>query len=231
MRPHLLISRSISIISIFAALNIIGDFIPVSPIVGLEQSRMTFGWVFASLAGIMVGPIFGSISCLMAALIEPFLGLGSYTPFGPLGFTRPAIAALQTGLLSSGRWTASGIILLALIIMWIISPYSRDAAQVLVFHFFAFILMLCLRGRITKGLYSSNRRAQILTVASVVYCGNISRHLYGNLLLSSFASLPAVVFITAMPLTLIEQILFSATSSLIGANIIRLGLRRYTYLG
>jgi hypothetical protein len=224
-------SLTLSMVSILAALNVIGDFVPLTPIIGFEQSRLTLGWAFASLTGLMLGPLFGATSCLIASLAELFLGFPLLIPFGPLGLVRSALAAFQTGLFSTRRWVFSGGILLILIISWLLTPQGKEAMLVLAFHLFGLVLMLVSRSWVADALESHSRRQIGLAVAIACYCGNISRHLFGNLLFVFFASLPAVVFLTAMPLTLLEQTFFALLSGVLGASLVLLGLRRVTYLG
>ena len=225
------VSLAVSMVSLFAALNVVGDFVPLTPIVGFEQSRLTLGWVFASLTGLMLGPFFGGLSCLLASLAELFLGFPILLPFGPLGLVRSALAAFQTGLFSTRRGDFSGGVLLLLMLGWLLTPQGREAELVLVFHFFGLVLILLSRNWVAGALESHSRRRVGLAVAIAAYCGNISRHLFGNLLFVLLASFPAVVFLTAMPLTLVEQTFFALIAGFLGASLVLLGLRRVTYLG
>ena len=118
-----------------------------------------------------------------------------------------------------------------LILGWLLMPQGREAVFVLVFHVVGLALILTLRHRVAAGLESKNRTRVGLAVGVAAYCGNISRHLFGNLLFVLFASLPAVVFLAAMPLTLLEQTFFAVISGVLGASLVLLGLRRVTYLG
>ncbi|MEM2094627.1 MAG: hypothetical protein QXI32_04960 [Candidatus Bathyarchaeia archaeon] len=224
-------SLRLSMVALFSALNVLGDSIPLTPIVGLEQSRLTLGWTFASLTGLMLGPLMGSLTCFLASLVELFIGFQAQLPLGPLGLTRSSLAALQTGLLTTRRWILSGVILSLLIVCWILTPQGRGAIPVLAFHILGLILILAFRREMSDALESGSRKRVGFAVGIAAYCGNISRHLFGNLLFTLFASFPTTIFLAAMPLTLIEQVFFASTSAILGTSLILIGLRRFTYLG
>jgi biotin transporter BioY len=210
-------------------MNAVTDLIPISPVLG-TQSFLTLGWVFSPLAGLMLGPVSGGISCLLATLIELFLGRPVLS-LGPAGLFRSPLAAFETGLLTSGRWSPASAILVILILGWLTLPTGREAAAILVFHLFGLVLIFILRSRMESGLSSQSRRYVGMAVWASSYCGNMARHLYGNLLFVLVAGLPSQIFLAAMPLTLLEQAFFSFASFILGTSLIRLRLRQTTYLG
>jgi hypothetical protein len=64
-----------------------------------------------------------------------------------------------------------------------------------------------------------------LGVSIAAYCGNISRHLLGNTLLLFLWNLSPLIFISAIPLTLIEQLAFTITSAILGGTITKTAIR------
>jgi hypothetical protein len=60
-----------------------------------------------------------------------------------------------------------------------------------------------------------------LGVAVAAYCGNISRHLLGNILLVVLTDVPLIVFVAAMPFTVIEQTSFLVASTILGVALMR----------
>ena len=123
------------------------------------------------------------------------------------------------------------MVLGVLVLGWLALPTGREAVAILVFHLFGLALVLVLRGRMERGLGLGSKRYVGLAVWASSYCGNITRHLYGNILLVVLAGLPPQVFLAAIPFTLLEQVFFSVASFAIGTSLIRLQLRRATYLG
>jgi len=69
-------------------------------------------------------------------------------------------------------------------------------------------------------------KMKVFGVAVVSYCGNISRHLFGNILYATFFKLPSIVFISAMPFTFIEQLTFTVGAILIGIPLLQINIRR-----
>ena len=220
---------AVSLIAVFAALNVVADFVPVSPVLGFT-SFLTLGWILSPLAGLMLGPFSGGASCLIATLVELFLGLNVLS-LGPVGFFRSALAAVQTGLLSSGRWKLASAVFGVLILGWLALPAGRAAAGILVFHILGLVLILVSGRRMERSLESRSRWEAGAAVTVSSYCGNISRHLFGNTLLVVFAGLPAQVFLAAIPFTLVEQSFFSFASFALGTALIRLRLRQNTLIG
>lgn len=227
--PHRPTTVTLSLIAVFAALNVVADFVPVSPVLGFT-SFLTLGWILSPLAGLMLGPFSGGASCLIATLVEFFLGL-NVVSLGPVGFFRSALAAVETGLLSSGRWKLASAVLGVLILGWLTLPAGMSAAAILAFHVLGLVLILVSGRRIERSLESRSRWEVGAAVTVSSYCGNICRHLFGNTLFVVFGGLPAQVFLAAIPFTLVEQSLFSFASFFLGTALIRLRLRQTTYVG
>jgi hypothetical protein len=223
---------AVSLIAVFAALNVVADFVPVSPVLGFT-SFLTLGWILSPLAGLLLGPFSGGASCLIATLVEFFLGLNvaPQLSLGPAGFFRSALAAVQTGLLSSGRWKLASAVFGVLILGWLALPAGRAATGILVFHILGLVLILVSGRRMERSLESQSRWKAGAAVTVSSYCGNISRHLFGNTLLVVFVGLPAQIFLAAIPFTLVEQTFFSFASFALGTALIRLRLRQNTYIG
>lgn len=212
---------TLSLISIFAALNIIADVLPLTPVIGVNGASFRLSWVVAPLTGLLLGPIAGGGSCVIAGVVELFLGLQPSQPFGLFAPFRMGLSAVQVGLLVKGRWKTALTILSSLIFMWILLPKGREALLILSFHLVGFFLILVFRTRIVGYMSSSLWKKVALGVAVAAYCGNISRHLLGNILLVVLTEIPSIVFVTAIPFTVIEQISFLVASTSLGVALTR----------
>ena len=213
---------TLSLISIFAALNIIADVLPLTPVIGINGASFRLSWVVAPLTGLLLGPIAGGGSCVIAGVVELFLGIQPLQPFGLFAPFRMGLSAVQVGLLVKGRWKTSLTILGSLIFMWILLPKGREALPVLSFHLVGFFLILVFRTQIGGYMASSSLWKKVaFGVAVAAYCGNISRHLFGNILLVVLTEIPSIVFVAAIPFTVIEQTSFLVASTILGVALTR----------
>lgn len=215
----------VAVIPTFAALNVLAGLIPVTPVIGIPGVFFKLSWAVAPLTGLLLGPLAGGLSCFIASLIESLLGLKVWA-FGPLSLMSSTISAVQSGLITSKRWRVSTAILALLILVWVTLPIGRESAAILVFHLTGLLLIVLLRGRVGEYLNLDDVKKVAVGVAVASYCGNISRHLFGNILCVTILKLPSIVFISAIPLTLIEQLTFTIGATLIGTPLARLELRR-----
>lgn len=212
---------TLSLISIFAALNIVADVLPLTPVLGVNGASFRLSWVMAPLTGLLLGPLSGGLSCVMAGVVELFLGLQPSQPFGLFAPFRMGLSAVQVGLLVKGRWKTALTILGSLIFVWVLLPKGRETLLVLSFHLVGFFLILVFRTRIERYVSSSLWKQVALGVAVTAYCGNISRHLLGNILLAVLTDVPSIVFVAAIPFTVIEQTSFLVASTILGVALTR----------
>jgi hypothetical protein len=224
-KPFQTKTLKIALISTFAVLNILGSTVPVTPIIGVSGAFFKLSWVIAPITGLILGPFAGGISCIIASLIETAVGFQDWT-FGPLSLVRSAISAFQAGMIVSKRWQISASLLTLLIMIWITLPTGRESILTLIFHLTGLLLILLLREKISRYLNEEDMKMKIFGMAIVAYCGNISRHLFGNILFVTFFNLPSIVFISALPFTFIEQLTFTIGAILIGMPILHLEIHR-----
>lgn len=218
---------TISLVSMFAALNIIADLVPLTPILGLQGTFFRLGWVLAPLTGILLGPVTGGLSCVIASLVELFLGVQGWAPFGIFSPFRAGLSAFQAGLVVKGRWKTALSIMGTLIVLWALNPLGRDALIVLVFHIVGSLLIISIRSKIRDYIDSPVLWKLTLSITVASYYGNVSRHLLGNVLLIYLVGTPSLIFLSAFPFTLIEQVSFTAAATILGVALYRTRLRRF----
>jgi hypothetical protein len=220
-RPRAL---TLTLAASFAVLNFIAEYLPFTPVIGVPGAFFHFSWIVSPLTGILLGPVLGGASCFIASGLTLALGVQQWI-IGPLTPFRTLISAVQAGLLASGRWEVSSTLLGTLVVLWLALPAGRDAAIVVIFHVAGLFAVLATRSRTRSYLSSTDRNAQALGFAIAAYCGNISRHLFSNLLFAALEILPPTVFIAVIPLTGVEQSLFAAATSIIGTAAFQLGIQ------
>ena len=207
-------SRILAYISTFAALNAVAGIIPFTPILGIPGASFRLDWVSSTLTGILLGPRIGGVSCLLGGLLGLLLGQVQF--FGLFAPLRLAISAFIAGMLMSKNWRIPAITLLSLILLWVLMPTGRAAAEILVFHIVGLGLVLFLRKKIGELAEANSPRKNLYGLFIMSYCGNISRHLLGNVLLVTIHNLGFVYFVAAMPITLIEQLSFAIGTMVVG---------------
>ncbi len=218
-------SLILTYISVFAALNALADFLPISQILGYSGS-LTFGWILSPLTGILLGMEIGGVSCLVGGVIAIFLGRSpTFGPFTPL---TPAISAFVAGTLVTRRWHISAATLSSLILIWLLLPVGREASIILVFHIAALAMILLVRGKFGDIMKLEDRKKISWRLFLIAYCGNISRHLFGNIMFATILNQPALFFVTPIPYTFAEQLVFALGTMIIGTSLARLRLREFS---
>jgi hypothetical protein len=210
-------SLMLTYVSAFAALNTVANFIPFTPVLGIPGSSFRLGWVMAPLTGILLGAKIGGISCLLSGLIGIFLGQPPI--FGPFTPISPAASAFVTGMLVLKKWRISAIALSSLILLWLMLPTGQAASTVLIFHTVGLGMILLFREKIGDLARSGNAKSESLGLLLAAYCGNISRHLFGNILSATILNLSATYFVSAFPYTLAEQLTFAVGTMIMGVSL------------
>jgi hypothetical protein len=116
-------------------------------------------------------------------------------------------------------------ILGSLIFTWVLLLKGKEAFLILSFHVVGFFFILVFRTPIGCYVSSSLWKQVVLGVAITAYCSNISRHLLGNILLVVLTDVPSIVFVAAMPFTVLEQTSFLMASTILGVALTRTRVR------
>jgi len=212
--------RSLALISVFAALNLIVDIIPFSPTIGIPGTFFRLGWILSPITGILLGPLAGGISCTIAGFLSIAMGIQPWT-FGIFTPFRSGLSALQSGLLAQNQWKLALALLSFFIGVWFMLPAGRDAWPITSFHIIGVLLIVMFRSNIQTYIHSPNLDKVALGISIAAYCGNITRHLFGNTILLFLLDLSPLIFISAIPLTFIEQLAFTLASAILGGTIIK----------
>jgi hypothetical protein len=212
--------RSLALVTVFAALNLIVDIIPFSPTIGVPGTFFRLGWVLSPITGILLGPVAGGISCIIAGSLSIAMGIQPWT-FGIFTPFRSGLSALQSGLLAQNRWKLALALLSFLIGVWFVLPNGREAWPLTSFHIVGVLFIVILRSKIRTYIHSPDLDKIALGISIAAYCGNISRHLLGNTILLFLLDLSPLIFISAIPLTVIEQLTFTIASAILGGTIIK----------
>lgn len=222
-------SRSVALVSIFAALDAVIRTIPFTPAVGLNLV-FNFGWAFSPIMGMLLGAVLGFVAATLGSVILSALSLYPWT-FGFASLFTFGVSAFQAGLLVSLRLrrkyiVLAGALLLSFLLVWMLLVWNTVALWVATYYIvgvFAVMVLWWLRRLPTTML--SNR---LLLVESVLiaYSANITQHALGNILCVVVLNLKPEVFFAALPLTAIEQTVFALTAAAIVYPVLRVFSRR-----
>jgi hypothetical protein len=125
-------------------------------------------------------------------------------------------------MLATKEWRIPAVVLFSLISVWLLLPVGREAYLVLIFHLAGLAAILLFRGKVGDFVRSENRKKASFGLFLAAYCGNISRHLFGNILSVTILGVPAIIFIAAIPYTLVEQLVFALGATIIGNALLKL---------
>lgn len=203
----------ISLAGIFAALVALSYLVPTSVIVG-GVGVFSLSWVVQTITGILLGPYLGGVAALIGGVTGNFF---KPSMLGPLAVTLPALGAFEAGLISWNHWRAATCLLSLLIAAWFILPVGLVAWPAALFHILGLAIIIVLGRRLPRQITQFMDRKRIfLAWMLIAYCGDIARHMLGNILSATVLSLQAVIFLAAFPQAAVEQTLFAFASALVG---------------
>jgi hypothetical protein len=207
-------TADISLAALFGALIAFSYFIPVSIMIG-GVGVFNLTWIIQTMAGILLGPCIGGGAAATGGLIGELL---IPSQFGPLGFVRPTLAAVQAGLIVWGRWKVAAIILGFLILLWFLLPVGLIVWPMAIFHIIGLVVIMAFGRSLSLAIRESRaKRKTFMSWLLIAYCADITRHLFGNIWLALLL-LPPYYFWLALPATAIEQSIFALASAVIGVS-------------
>jgi hypothetical protein len=90
-----------------------------------------------------------------------------------------------------------------------------------IFHISGVAILVTIGGRLPLMVRETrNARSTCIGWALTAYCADVSRHMFGNILLVTVLAYPPTGFLLAMPFTAIEQTMYALSSALIGVPIL-----------
>ncbi len=215
----------VSLLATFAALNVVADIVPVTPVIGVTGAFFRLSWVVAPLTGLLLGPLWGGASCVLAGLAEVGFGFQSPQPFNLFTPVRMGVSAVQAGWAITGRWKTAATVLSSLIGVWVVLPTGRETLLAVSLQGVGCVLLIAFGSRIRGYGASASWRQVAVGVAVAAYSGNVSRHLLGNLLLVILVNAPTTLFVAALPFTIVEQAAFLTAAVILGTAITRTRVR------
>jgi hypothetical protein len=205
----------IPLAGIFGALVAFSYLIPISVVVG-GVGIFSLSWVMQTITGILLGPYLGGGAAFAGGIVGNLI---KPSTLGPLAVFLPAFAAVEAGLIVWSRWQVATLLLSILIAAWFVLPVGLSAWPAALFHLLGICIIVVLGRRLPRIFVESvNRRRVFLAWMLTAYCGDIARHMFGNILVATVLSFPAATFLVAIPQAVVEQTIFAFASAVIGVS-------------
>jgi hypothetical protein len=87
-------------------------------------------------------------------------------------------------------------------------------------HLIGLGIILLFRGRITEYLHSEDKKRLALGVLLCAYPSTMAGHMLGNLIFIQLFNPNALLFITLLPVSIIERVTLTAIATIIGAPLV-----------
>lgn len=208
----------ISLTGIFAALVAFSYLVPIGASIG-GTSIFSLSWVVDTITGILLGPYWGGGAALIGGIVGNFF---KPSPLLPLAIFLPAVAAVEAGLMIWNLWPLAALLLSALIGVWFLLPVGLPAWPAALFHVLGITIIIILGWRLPKMIRQSRNPSLFAGWMLTAYCGDIARHMFGNILFAIVfsSSATAAFFVGVMPYTSVEQTMYALFSAIIGVPLL-----------
>lgn len=183
-------TKIIASVAIFSALYGVIRLIPLGPMIGLSAS-FSVGDSLAPLYGIILGPFAGGVSVVLGTFLA--MALGKAPVFLGLDFLPALVNAVALGFMVKRNWKPVMILNVALLLIFLLSPYSLLLVVVplgagnFVFpfvwlHILALIVLISpLRTKVIYWIETLKTTYLPWSIAIVAFIGTMMQHLTGNL--------------------------------------------------
>jgi len=180
-------TKQLALMAVFSALYAVLRIIPLGPMIGLSQS-FAVSDALAPIIGIILGPFTGGLSVIIGTFSA--MALGKPVIFLGLDFLPAFMNAVAVGFLIRRKWIPVAAIYAALLVIFVLSPYTLLTVQVgtmpVPFMWLHIIALIVLLSPISFKAVSNVRKSNIaylaLSIAIIAFIGTMLQHLTGNLL-------------------------------------------------
>ncbi len=177
-------TKDITLISVFAALQVIMGMLPGIPIIGVESGKIELSVVLVPIIGIILGPWIGGLAAFLGNFITWLIP--SVTFFGLLMIPTGPIGAVVAGSLArkgkKSNWKVAAVLLLVLNGLWYASPPGIIVPYYPILHLGALAMVLVFRSKIADFVVSDNRQKLTWGTAIASFSAIMANHLTGTLI-------------------------------------------------
>ena len=222
-------TRTLALISVFAALYAAGSLLPGFPMIGVPDSKIDAVRALEMSYGLILGPLFGPIAAFLGALIgKTVAGGGSGLFFTPLALVSAFAAAClgRKRVFGVPGWVLGSLPLMLFIVAWFMTDTGRAVPVTVAPHIVTLATTLLFRGKIAEWVGSEEREKLVLGILVVSLEGTMTGHILGNLLFIFLFNPSPLLFLTILPVSIVERAVITAVSTVVGAPLI-VAVRRF----
>ena len=226
-------TKHLTLMALLIALYVVVGYLPGIPVIGSPDSTIDLTRGIEMLYGYILGPIWGSATAFMGALIGKTLKGGGFGMFfTPLALTSALIAGClyKEKIYFIKGWHAASITFGIIIVGWYLTETGRSISLYAIFHILSFLIILILREKITELLHSENIWHMTLGVAISSLSATMAAHLLGNIIFTLLVNPEPLFYMSILPVSLTERIIFTGISSALSPTLIKITRQTYPEL-
>jgi hypothetical protein len=183
-------TKIIASVAVFSALYGLIRIIPLGPMIGLSAS-FSLSDSLAPLYGIILGPFTGGVSVVIGTFLA--MAMGKAPAFLGLDFLPGFVNAVALGFLVKRAWKPVVLLNLALLVIFVLSPYSLLLVEIPIgngtlafpfiwLHIIALIVLISpLRSKAISWIETLKPSHLPWGLAVIAFIGTMMQHLTGNL--------------------------------------------------
>ena len=223
-------TRKIALIAVFAAIYVVGSYLPGFPMIGVPGSKIDLVRALEVSYGLILGPVWGPVAAFMGAIIGKILSGGGvgvfFTPLAPLTAFMVAVIGRRRVFGCKG-WMIGSVVLGALIVGWFITDAGRAVPYYSGMHLLGLAVVLVFRDRVSGDIWSGDRRRVAVGTAVTGFASTVSGHMLGNLIYIAMFSPSPLFFATLLPVSLAERLVITAISTMVSTSLILVIMKTY----
>jgi uncharacterized membrane protein len=177
-------TKQITLIAVFAALQVIISRLPGIPMIGIESGSIEPTVLLMPIIGIILGPWIGGLAVFIGNFISWLLPTTTF--FGLLLLPTGFIGAFVSGALARRKdpfnWKIAASILLILNVIFYLTPAGVIVPYYPLLHITAFALTLFFREKIFEYIKSDDKQKLTLGTTIASFCGIMANHMTGTLI-------------------------------------------------
>jgi hypothetical protein len=213
-------TKRLTLIAILASAYAVLSLLPGIPMIGADGSTIDLVRMLEIGYGLVLGPVYGPITAFMGAVIGKMLTGGGFGLFFTPLAAVSAFTAAMIGRYNGKYWWASAGIILVLIGGWYVFETGRIVWYYPAMHVASLLSLVVLRGKISKWIWSEDRREKSIGLFICSFASTIAGHMLGGLIFIVLLAPEPALFITIMVVSLIERLGISLGATVFAGSLI-----------